>query len=72
MYRTFLSFKIGIVLTFLSTVVMFVLLLLSRKSQFPVEHLYPISLLLTAGALCGYGLIVRARRLALQQFVSSE
>ncbi|MCA9732943.1 hypothetical protein KC799_12485 [candidate division KSB1 bacterium] len=71
MYRTFLSFKIGLILTALSAGVMFVLLF-SHGMHYTTNQLYPVSLVLSATALTGYGLMVRARRLALEQIVRSE
>ncbi|KAA3618065.1 MAG: hypothetical protein DWQ05_08455 [Calditrichaeota bacterium] len=71
MYRKFLSFKVGLVLTAISAGAMLTGLL-SYAPAFTAEHLYVFSLLISSVAVVGYGLIVRARRLSFENPVKSE
>ncbi len=65
MYRKFFSFRLGIVLTAGSAGAMLTALV-TFASVFSAQHIYAFSLAISAMGLVGYGLIVRARRLCIE------
>ena len=71
MYRKYVSFKLGLVLTAGSAGAMLTALF-TFAPVYTGNHMYAFSLAISALGLVGYGLIFRARRLSFEQSMKSD